>query len=218
MGVHDAFDDEGLDDAALVRRIAAAPGGGDVAAETELYRRLAPRVRLYGLKHLRDRQAASDLVQQVLMLTLERLRAGKLRDAERLVSFVFGTCRMTVLELRRTGARRERLLDRYAGDVPMADPAASPRLDQARLVGCLERLSERERSVLVMTFYDDQPAKDVAAAHAVGMRAVRVHTGEHAHVADDPMPWRSVTDAVAACTIVRARLGERLAGPQISRI
>src|SRR5512141_2847316 len=82
MGVNDASDHDRLDDAALVRRIAAAPDGGDVAAETELYRRLAPRVRLYGLKHLRDAQAASDLVQQVLMLTLERLRGGKLRDAE----------------------------------------------------------------------------------------------------------------------------------------
>jgi len=172
--VHDGSDHEGFDDAALVRRIAAAPDGGDAAAEAELYRRFAPRVRLYGLKHLRDRQAAADLVQQVLMLTLERLRAGKLRDAERLVSFVFGTCRMTVLDLRRTGARRERLLERYADDVPMADPAAAPRLDQARLVGCLERLSERERSVLVMTFYDDQPARDVAAALGLSEGNVRV--------------------------------------------
>jgi RNA polymerase sigma-70 factor, ECF subfamily len=174
MRVCDASDHEQLDDAALARRIAAAPDGGDVAAETEFYRRLAPRVRLYGLKHLRDAQAASDLVQQVLMLTLERLRAGKLRDAERLVSFVFGTCRMLVLELRRTGARRERLLERYAGDVPMADPATSPRLDQARLVGCLERLAERERSVLMMTFYDDQPAKEVGAALGLSEGNVRV--------------------------------------------
>lgn len=172
--MNDASDHAGLDDAALVRRIAAAPTGGDVAAEAELYRRLAPRVRLYGLKHLRDGQAAADLVQQVLMLTLERLRAGKLRDAERLVSFVFGTCRMMVLELRRTGARREQLLERYAGDVPIADPALSPRLDQARLVGCLERLSERERSVLVMTFYDDQPAREVADALGLSEGNVRV--------------------------------------------
>jgi RNA polymerase sigma-70 factor (ECF subfamily) len=172
--VRDASDDTGLDDAALVRRIAAAPDGRDTVAETEFYRRLAPRVRLYGLKHLRDRQAASDLVQQVLMLTLERLRAGKLRDPERLVSFVFGTCRMTVMELRRTSARRERLLDLYANDVPMADPAASPRLDHARLAACLERLSERERSVLAMTFYDDQPAKEVAAALGLSEGNVRV--------------------------------------------
>ena len=159
VGVNDVSTCEALDDAALARRIAAAPDG-DVAAETELYRRLAPRVRLYGLRHLRDRQAAADLVQQVLMLTLERLRAGKLRDTERL----FGTCRMTVLEIRRTGARREQLLERYADDVPMADPAVSPRLDHARLASCLERLSERERSVLIMTIYDDQPAREVGAA------------------------------------------------------
>ena len=38
--------------------------------------RLAPRVRLYGLRHLRDPQAAADLAQQVLLMTLERLRAG----------------------------------------------------------------------------------------------------------------------------------------------
>jgi RNA polymerase sigma-70 factor (ECF subfamily) len=171
--VHGASDHKQLDDATLARRIAAA-GGSDAAAETELYRRLAPRVRLYGLKHLRDAQAASDLVQQVLMLTLERLRAGELRDAERLVSFVFGTCRMMVLELRRTGARRERLLERYAGDVPMADPATAPNLDRARLAGCLERLAERERSVLVMTFYDDQPAREVAAKLGLSEGNVRV--------------------------------------------
>jgi RNA polymerase sigma-70 factor (ECF subfamily) len=81
---------------------------------------------------------------------------------------------MTVLDLRRTGRRREELLDRYAEDVPMADPALSPRLDQARLLGCLGGLSERERSVLVMTFYDDQPAKEVAAALGLSEGNVRV--------------------------------------------
>ena len=67
MEMHDASQPAGPDDATLVRRIAAAPGGGDVGAETELYRRLAPRVRLYGLKHLRDHHAAADLVQQVMI-------------------------------------------------------------------------------------------------------------------------------------------------------
>jgi len=174
LRVHDASDHRQLDEATLARRIASAPDGSDAAAETEFCRRLAPRVRLYGLRHLRDAQAASDLVQQVLMLTLERLRAGELRDPDRLVSFVFGTCRMMVLELRRTGARRERLLERYAGDVPMADPATSPRLDQARMVACLEQLAERERAVLVMTFYDDQPARGIAAALGLSEGNVRV--------------------------------------------
>jgi RNA polymerase sigma-70 factor (ECF subfamily) len=51
------------DDAALARRIAAAPGEAR-DEEEELARRFAPRIRLYGLRHLRDRDAANDLVQQ----------------------------------------------------------------------------------------------------------------------------------------------------------
>src|SRR5215831_13731290 len=82
-----------LADGALARRIATAGAVPDSAAETELYRRLAPRVRLFGLRHLREPHAAADLVQQVLLMTLERLRAGEVREPERIASFVLGACR-----------------------------------------------------------------------------------------------------------------------------
>ena len=167
-------DPPAFDDASLARRIAAAPHGGDAEAEAELFRRMAPRVRLYGLRHLRDGHAAADLVQQVLMMTLERLRAGKLREPEMLASFIFGTCRMVVLELRRTYARRERLLTEYADNVPIADSSIAPRLDHERLLHCMDGLSERERSVLVLTFYDDQPALAVAGELGVSEGNVRV--------------------------------------------
>jgi RNA polymerase sigma-70 factor (ECF subfamily) len=102
-----------LDDGVLARRIVEARGGPDTAAEAELYRRLAPRVRLYGLRHLRDRQAAADLAQQVLLMTLERLRAGEVREPERIASFALGACRMTVLEMRRGEKRRSELLEKW---------------------------------------------------------------------------------------------------------
>src|SRR5437899_1390777 len=73
-----------LNDAELVAQI----GSGDPRAETELFRRMAPRIRLYGLRHLRDEHAAADLTQQVLITTLETLRAGRLRAPEKLASFV----------------------------------------------------------------------------------------------------------------------------------
>jgi RNA polymerase sigma-70 factor, ECF subfamily len=151
-----------LDDAALARRVAAAGARVDSQAEAELYRRLAPRVRLYGLRHLRDRQAAADLVQQVLLMTLERLRAGKLREPEKIASFVLGTCRMTVLEMRRGSWRRETLLETY-GDREAVYEAPDPvALDPDRLAGCLEALAERERSVVVLTFFADKPGEAVA--------------------------------------------------------
>src|SRR6476661_114876 len=82
-----------LEDAELARRIAS---GCDREAESELFRRMSPRIRLYGLRHLRDAHAADDLTQQVMLTLLERLRAGRLREPEKLASFVLGTCRMTV--------------------------------------------------------------------------------------------------------------------------
>ena len=160
-----------LDDGAVARRVA---GGGDARAEAELYRRLARRVRLYGLRHLRDAQAAADLVQQVLLTTLERLRAGEVREPDKIASFVLGMCRMTVLEIRRGSRRREELLAVY-GDLEETYEAPEPlALDRDRLAGCLEALAERERSVVLLTFFADKPGDEVAAELGLSAGNVRV--------------------------------------------
>src|SRR5512141_2878649 len=104
-------------DGELARRVASGRSDS-AAAEAELCSRLGPRVRLYGLRHLRDGAAADDLVQEVLVLTLERLRAGRVREPERLASFVLGACRLVVRNLRRGVRRRQGLLDRYAAVFP----------------------------------------------------------------------------------------------------
>lgn len=161
-------------EARAARHIVAAAPGQAPEAEAELYRLLAPRVRRYGLRHLRDAHAAADLMQQVMALTLERLRAGELREPERVLSFVLGACRLTVMDQRRGERRREDLLQRYADAVPMADLHVAPRLDQQRVADCLERLPERERAVLVMTFYDEQPADAVATQLGLSAGNVRV--------------------------------------------
>ncbi len=161
-------------EARAARRIVAAAPGQAREAEAELYRLLAPRVRRYGLRQLRDAHAAADLMQQVMALTLERLSGGDLREPDRVLSFVLGACRLTVMDQRRGERRREDLLQRYADAVPVADLHVAPRLDQQRVVDCLERLPERERSVLVMTFYDDQPSDAVAAELGLSAGNVRV--------------------------------------------
>ena len=163
-----------LDDGALARRIGEARAAPDSAAEAELYRRLAPRVRLYGLRHLRDRDAAADLVQHVLLLTLERLRAGKLREPDRIVSFVLGTSRMTVLEMRRGTWRRETLLETWGETAEAVDAPEPLALDPDRLARCLEGLSERERSVVVLSFFADKPADEVGAELSISGGNVRV--------------------------------------------
>src|SRR5689334_16473311 len=104
-----------MNDAELASQIGS---GTDREAEAELFHRMAPRIRLYGLRHLRNEAAAEDLTQQVLVTTLEALRAGRLREPEKLASFVLGTCRMTVLDLRRNAQRKDRLLEKFGADLP----------------------------------------------------------------------------------------------------
>jgi RNA polymerase sigma-70 factor (ECF subfamily) len=159
------------EDSDLALRIAAPRG--DAAAEAELCRRFAPRIRLYGLRHLRSPTAAADLVQDVLLMTLQKLRAGALRESGKLASFILGTCRQMVIDGRRGGHRRERILESYAADLEPAEETDES-LDIERLQLCLARLAERERSVLVMTFYGDQPADEVGTALGLTPGNVRV--------------------------------------------
>ena len=123
-----------ITDADLVLRI----GTGDREAEAELFRRMAPRIRLYGLRHLRDVTASEDLTQNVLITTIEALRQNRLREPEKLASFVLGTCRMTVLDLRRGAQRREHLLEQFGADLLGPSESFIPHLDQ----GCVGSINE----------------------------------------------------------------------------
>jgi RNA polymerase sigma-70 factor (ECF subfamily) len=156
-------------DAHLAVRIA----DGDSEAEAEVCRRMAPRIRLYGLRHLRSAAAADDLVQQVLLKMLEALRAGRLLEPEKLPQFALGTCRMTVIDLRRTARRQERLLAEFGSDL-IPDPPPMPQVDDAQLARCVRMLKERERSVVVLTFYDDQTASEAAGLLGITETNVRV--------------------------------------------
>lgn len=158
-----------MDDAALVQCIAE----GQHEAEAEVCRRMGPRIRLYGLRRLRSASAADDLVQQVLLKTLEALRAGRLRDAGKLAPFVLGTCRVTVLDLRRSRQRQDQLLAEF-GDALIPVQTEPPSLDGGRLAGCVGALKERERSVVVMTYYDESSALEAGRSLGISEANVRV--------------------------------------------
>ena len=162
------------DDAALARRIIGRAPGRDAAAEAELCRRLGPRIRLYGLKHLRDQASAADLMQDVLVMVLQKLREGAVREPERVASFVLGTARQMVVDGRRSGRRRVRILEAFPVDLMPPEEEAPEPLDTERLRGCLAALPERERAVLIMTFYDDRSADAVAADLGLSAGNVRV--------------------------------------------
>src|SRR5262245_45308905 len=106
--------DDSVEDAALARRIAAAR---DTDAETSLCRRLFPRIRAYGLRHLRDEAAAADLAQHVLVVVIEALRGGRVKEPDRLGAFLMGACRNTVLDWRKSDRRHSSLLDLFGSSL-----------------------------------------------------------------------------------------------------
>src|SRR5262249_7833269 len=131
----------------------------------------------YGLKHLRNRDAADDLAQQVMLIVIERLRAGEVRDPDQVASFILSTSRMVAVGLRRTATRREQLLGRFDA---RQEEAVSPdgwSVDAARMAPCLGAIGERERTILLLTFYAEKSSDEIG--RALGMTAGAVRVGRH---------------------------------------
>jgi RNA polymerase sigma-70 factor (ECF subfamily) len=160
-------------DGDVARAIAAAPAGTAEAEESELYRRVARRVRLYGLKHLRDAAAADDLAQQVLLLTIERLRAGDVRNPDEIGSFILGASRMQAGSMDRKTRRRERLTAAFHHPALAVDPDDGA-VDITAVSRCLQVLAERDRQVLVLTFYAEKTSAEIATDLGVTGTVVRV--------------------------------------------
>jgi RNA polymerase sigma-70 factor (ECF subfamily) len=162
-----------VSDEELARRIAGAPPGATDAEETELYRRFAPRVRMYGRRHLQNAMAADDLAQDVLLLAIERLHAGDVRRPEEIGSFILGTSRMKVHSERRVARRREALAAQFMATPVGAEPS-SLLFDAPRVAACMRALAERERLVVLLTYYVEHEAPRIATDLGISPGAVRV--------------------------------------------
>ena len=163
-----------MTDGELARCIASASPGAAQLEEAELYRRFARRVRLYGLKHLRDDAAAQDLVQQVLLVTIERLRAGEVRKPDEIGSFILGTSRLLAGSLKRTERRRQSLGERFHLTEAAAVGPPDIELDVASVERCLQTLGDRDRRVLILTFYAEKTSAEIADDLGVTSGVVRV--------------------------------------------
>jgi len=156
----------------------ASRGSAALQAEALLYRRFAPRIELYGRRHMNSQSAAQDLVQQVMLRVLEALRARRLDNPGALASFVLGTCRNVCWDTRRA-EQRQRRLD-HAAPPPMQEALDQGWLEQAqvvRLFGCVNGLPEREANVVRMSFWEDRPAEEIA--QRIGSNAGHVRVIRH---------------------------------------
>ena len=159
----------------LVGAVAGGAATRDrLAAEHELCVRLAPRIRLYGLRHLRDEAAAADLVQEALIILLEAARGGRIDEPEHVDRFVLGTCRNIVSRSRRD-ARRSRAFEGAILPLPVTElPPAFSSLDAARVALCLGKVGAREQRVVLLTFQEERSAEEIATEIGTSPGNVRV--------------------------------------------
>lgn len=148
--------------------------------EAELCRQWAPRIRLYGKKHLRSEDAARELVQCVLLALVEALRANRIEQPEHLDRYVLGICRNLADRIRRNDARAEprdpAALDLAASALPEVES-----LDFGAVMHCIAQLEARARSVLHLSFQRERSADEIA--ETLGMTAGNVRVVRHRAVA-----------------------------------
>jgi len=99
------------------------------------------------------------------------------RESDEIASFILGTSRTVAIELKRRERRREALRDTFLPRQTFAPPEADRRLDLDQLELCLSQLADRERSVVLLTFYGERPA--AAVARELGLTEGNVRVVRH---------------------------------------
>jgi RNA polymerase sigma-70 factor (ECF subfamily) len=122
----------------------------------------------------RDRDEASDVLQDVYF----KLLSGRVRWDGRsaLRTFVFGVIRLTAMERRRWRFFRGRVVSvAEHEDVPAPSSARIDRETREALARALARLSERQREVLHLVFYEGLTIAEASAVMKVSLGTARVH-------------------------------------------
>ncbi len=131
---------------------------GDRNAEDDLLRYFSPRIYALLCARTRDREASRDLLHDSLIALIRALRAGQLREPEKLAAFVLGIARNTAQSFIRHGARRR--------EEPLTDEPLPPRMEEAvgtamednerrkHLELALDQLNATDREILRMTLIE----------------------------------------------------------------
>jgi len=157
-----------------LRNLAERIRQGEASADTELVREFRQRIFVMAVVRTHDREAASELVQDVLVAVIGALRKGQLQDADKLAAFVHGTARNLINNHLRRESQRPRL-------EPLPQDLAQPNwveqledAERVRLVHqALEDLGEEDRKILWMTLVEGRKPGEIAAALGLTSEVVR---------------------------------------------
>jgi RNA polymerase sigma factor (sigma-70 family) len=157
-----------------LRSLAERIRQGDASAETELVHQFTHRIFVMGVVRTRDREAARELVQDVLMAVIGALRKGQLQDADKLAAFVHGTAR-NLINNRLRNESQQPPMEPLPEDLAQTSSIAQLEdAERVRLVHqALERLGQEDRKILWMTLVEGHKPGEIAAALGLTSEVVR---------------------------------------------
>ena len=144
---------------ALVQRIRAQ----DRSAEDELVKTYQRGVFAIAVARTRDRDAARDLTQEILIAVLKALRDGHVREASKLSAFIQGTARNVINSYLRTRARRSEC-ELASVDIAGVDPVEEHEsAERQRLIQReLRAFSVTDQQILLLSLVDGHSLSEVA--------------------------------------------------------
>lgn len=164
-----AFQDMGMDDAALVARVLA----GDVAAFTALVDRHYGDCARFAVRMLGNRHDAEDALQETFLSAYAAL--GRYRERQAFRAWLY---RILINRCRSVGRQRQRRLRRFVEDGQPHDaeaetPAADPGLRDA-LQTALAALEPRLREAVMLKHGEGMDYQEMSAITGAGISALKM--------------------------------------------
>jgi RNA polymerase sigma factor (sigma-70 family) len=156
---------------ALARRIEQ----GNREAEADFAQQFYVRVRPFASVHLDWSDAAQDIAQETILAALEALRAGKLREPEKLPAFVLGIARNLINNYKRKQAHSPEVL-KDLPDLPARanlDLTALDEQQRAMVRESLKWLNQVDRRILLLTLIEGLTPHEIAPLVGLTPQVVR---------------------------------------------
>lgn len=150
---------------------------GDSGRVNELVKGLYPRLMAFLRIHMNASKAdAEDCAHNTLILAMEAIKEGRLREQDRVISYILSIARNDYLKLQRD--RREKYLEELSSDYEQyVEPDQLQALfdkEQERLLkGCLNQLEEKyQRFMQYWLDHPDDHAESVAEKFGISINSV----------------------------------------------
>jgi RNA polymerase sigma factor (sigma-70 family) len=147
---------------------------GDRGAEKELVECFSHRVFALLVARTRDREAARDLFQEVMVAITIGLRAGQLREPEKLGWYIQGTARNLANNYLRGRGRRQ-AEDPLPPDLAaISAPDAVETSERDMMVRrALEQLDPTDQNILIRTLVEGEKPREIAQQLGLSSEVVR---------------------------------------------